>query len=348
MFNQSLEQLKELRHIKLADDARERIRTRLSLYTALKPSVIAVPLEREIREYSWMSFWRLRKTQALMASLLLVVTSSSAIHAAERTLPGDILYPVKVYVNEGVRSLFAVSDESRASLEVSRLSRRLKEAEALAVQGRLSEDTEEKLASSIGSHAQAARSHITSASDAARNSVVVERIQSELISTIAAHDGVLADILQSNKKSGVLKKVQLVVENEIAASATTSIAVAKNTSAQASRETLKAIQDDISTLSTNLLNLQLVFGENEVSRDRSKAHVRQLLADSEASRLLAIEAVTAGNIMGARVYLNNANRGYQELLELFGSVSLLEALPPSATTTNATSSDTASVDEDVK
>ena len=52
--------------------------------------------------------------------------------AAEGALPGDLLYPVKVGVNEEVRAAVSFSAEAKTEWDARRLERRLEEAEKLA------------------------------------------------------------------------------------------------------------------------------------------------------------------------------------------------------------------------
>lgn len=75
-----------------------------------------------------------------MPALLLIfalVGGGATTFAAEGALPGDVLYPVKVNVNETVRGWAAITDDARSSWEVRRAERRLEEAEELAAEQRL-------------------------------------------------------------------------------------------------------------------------------------------------------------------------------------------------------------------
>ena len=57
--------------------------------------------------------------------------------AAQSSLPGDVLYPVKIHVNEAVRSSLTFSTASKASLETELAEARLKETEELAAEGKM-------------------------------------------------------------------------------------------------------------------------------------------------------------------------------------------------------------------
>lgn len=90
--------------------------------------------------YSWMSFSRLQLVRVGVAVLVLAM-SGGVVAAAERSLPGDFLYPVKIHVNESIEGSLKVTPQAKAQFQEKKVVRRLKEAEALAVQGKLDNTT---------------------------------------------------------------------------------------------------------------------------------------------------------------------------------------------------------------
>lgn len=89
---------------------------------------------------------------------LLFFISGGASVAAEYSLPGDLLYPVKVHVTEEVRSVLMFSDESKAGWELERANRREEERTTLETEGRLNAETEAALEAQIEVHTTAAES----------------------------------------------------------------------------------------------------------------------------------------------------------------------------------------------
>lgn len=61
-----------------------------------------------------------------------LLMGGSVSFAAESTVPGDVLYPVKVHVNENLRGAIAVTPKAKADWEVEKAERRLLEVEKLA------------------------------------------------------------------------------------------------------------------------------------------------------------------------------------------------------------------------
>ena len=113
------------------------------------------------------SFWsnifpsNLNFASSVVIALVLVLLSGGGVSlGAEKSLPGDILYPVKLGVNEHVRGWFAVSEEAKANWEIKRVGRRLEEAEQLASEGSLSDDVRANLEVQFEAHAEKVKSRI--------------------------------------------------------------------------------------------------------------------------------------------------------------------------------------------
>lgn len=67
----------------------------------------------------------------LILALIAAVGGGTSI-VAENAVPGDILYPVKVDINENFRGGFAIGAESEAAWSVRKAERRLEEAEKIS------------------------------------------------------------------------------------------------------------------------------------------------------------------------------------------------------------------------
>lgn len=79
---------------------------------------------------------------------------------AENAVPGDMLYPVKVQFNEEVRSTLAFSPYQKVAWETERMERRIAEARLLANAGKLTEETQNKVAQAVKEHSDAAQREI--------------------------------------------------------------------------------------------------------------------------------------------------------------------------------------------
>jgi hypothetical protein len=82
-------------------------------------------------------------------AMLLLFSAVGASYAAEGTVPGQLLYPVKVHVTEPAREALALTPEAKVAWETERLKRRIEEAQILAVRGELTEAHSEMLATQV-------------------------------------------------------------------------------------------------------------------------------------------------------------------------------------------------------
>ena len=122
---------------------------------------------------------------------LLLGGGTSAL--AERALPGDLLYPVKLDVNEKVADLFAITPKAQAQFDATIAERRLQEAEQLAAQSRLSTATQAQLATNFQDYANKFQSQ-ANASSTALSSQDVLALNSDFEAALTAHQRILAGI----------------------------------------------------------------------------------------------------------------------------------------------------------
>lgn len=106
----------------------------------------------------WQNGWLLGRLMSGVAVLFLVIVPA----LAEKALPGDVLYPVKVRFNEELRGAMNSSPYQQVEWETARLERRLAEAQLLAENGRLTPAAEAEVAEAIKEHSQAALASIES------------------------------------------------------------------------------------------------------------------------------------------------------------------------------------------
>lgn len=100
--------------------------------------------------------WRALKWSSAVA-LLFVVSIS---YLAEKAVPGDALYAVKVGINEEVRGTLARSSYEKVVWETELLNRRISEAQLLADEGKLTKEVEEDVVLAVIEHSENARKEI--------------------------------------------------------------------------------------------------------------------------------------------------------------------------------------------
>lgn len=90
--------------------------------------------------------------------VLVVLVGGSTVSAAAGALPGDLLYPIKISINERIEAAAAPTVEAKAEVLARQAERRVEEAQALAVEGKLDAETSAALGASF--EAQAAQAEM--------------------------------------------------------------------------------------------------------------------------------------------------------------------------------------------
>jgi len=89
---------------------------------------------------------------------IIAAFSGGTVFAAQGALPGDVLYPIKVNVNEEIRGAFTVNAEAKVAWETTLAERRSHEAAALETEGALDADIAADLSARLATHIDKAES----------------------------------------------------------------------------------------------------------------------------------------------------------------------------------------------
>ncbi|MEI6581191.1 MAG: DUF5667 domain-containing protein [bacterium] len=137
-----------------------------------------------------------------MASLLVIVLSSGGVaFASQESLPGNILYPIKVSIIEPINSALKFSTESKAKYESKLATERLIEAETLAYQGKLDAPKEKQINDLLAIHTTALDKSIKELKQN-KSDEVASSIATNFQVEMNAHAQVL-DIINEQKNIGI-------------------------------------------------------------------------------------------------------------------------------------------------
>lgn len=142
-FNKGIQDQK---NISLSQTEKEAMLSHISAYADFH-----APKPKVSKRHSFWAFMHMHSSIAYSALGFIFITSST-VYGAEKALPGDILYPFKIYINESVQSALITNVEAQARWESEKFVRRIEEAEILATKGRLDETTLLEVESRIDKH----------------------------------------------------------------------------------------------------------------------------------------------------------------------------------------------------
>lgn len=156
---------KKSQSVKLKAAERRELRERIVSYMEYHPlpgkpaaatSKKPTPSPYFTEQFVQIPFSKILKGSAVVAALVLVIIPA----LAERAMPGDGLYAIKVSFNEEVRSTLAFTPYQKIEWETERLNRRIAEARLLASEGRLTDEVEAEVAEAVKQHTENAKREI--------------------------------------------------------------------------------------------------------------------------------------------------------------------------------------------
>lgn len=142
--------------------------------------------------------------RASVVLLAVIVVGAGASYAAERSLPGDALYSMKLNINEPIVKAFAYSSQEKAEVEVKFAGKRLEEAQKLNAQNRLDVGTSKSIAEKFKSHADAAEKAVDVLVEEG-NTIEAIDVLNSLESVVVAHGEVFADATDNQNASSSLE-----------------------------------------------------------------------------------------------------------------------------------------------
>ena len=135
-----------------------------------------------------------------------VVMLLAIVLTAEKSLPGDTLYPIKVGVNEEVRGWLMASEKDKTNWEIQRVEKRLAEAEELASDGSLDVEAREKIEANFEAHAERVNQRIEKFEDKEDFQTATD-VSSKFETSLKAHQMILNRLtVDSNEE--IKKEIQ--------------------------------------------------------------------------------------------------------------------------------------------
>ena len=143
---------REIREIRMTAEEKERVLKNILSSSPMSP----LPVRSPYADYfhTLLSGFSKKHFAYVAVFCLAVVLGGGAVFASQGSLPGNILYSLKVGVIEPVHSVFIFSPETRARYQSNLATLRLIEAEALKSENRLDIIKEKKLAALLEKHVE--------------------------------------------------------------------------------------------------------------------------------------------------------------------------------------------------
>lgn len=184
------EKLFILKRDRLTDDERAVLLARLEGHVAQTPLRAPHPIRSPFA-----------RRAGVAGALTLFLVSFGISYAAERALPGEPLYTVKVHVNEGLARALAVTPESKAKVAESELKRRAVEIEILSLRVTLDEEVRGSIVKDVTRSIDDLSSAHEELRRKGKDDVALESLRAAE-ATIAAHRAAFEGLGVSDLRSG--------------------------------------------------------------------------------------------------------------------------------------------------
>ncbi|MES2203059.1 MAG: DUF5667 domain-containing protein [Patescibacteria group bacterium] len=130
----------------------QKIRLSHAEKSAMKARILGVPSSVVTHSPYFFFNFQFSRTFVPVMAVLIVLFGTGTAYAAQGSLPGDVLYPVKIHVTEPVEVALAGTPADKAVVETKLAERRVAEAQTLASQGKLDATTTAELQSDFKVH----------------------------------------------------------------------------------------------------------------------------------------------------------------------------------------------------
>lgn len=249
------------KNYKLLPEEKSLIKSRLVLFSHNHPVRVLNFFSQLIQPWSGLIKLNV-STKSMIAALLIValLTGSTSV-LAEGALPGMPLYPIKIGVNEQVRTFLSFSNDAKADWNIQVAERRLAEAEKLASSGNLSSEHRIEIESGFNRASDDFKNRIEKLGSKSRKERAFE-LSSDFEATLRAHQGILG--LLSSAKPEIKAEIENLLEDvdsraelvaKIRAASEVNMATSSDASFKAAAEgKFKAVENKIEEVAKFLSN----------------------------------------------------------------------------------------------
>ena len=168
---------KQAEKIRMSSAERRNVRERLISYMEYHPlTEVSKKSTHDIAKTNWKKFVQanvLNYRFRVVGTVFAVVLIAGIPFAAEQSLPGDTLYPVKVRLNENLRSQLSLTPYQKVAWDTRVVERRIAEARLLASEGKLTQEAQETIEEGVRKHTKAAQKELAALHESDADEAVV-------------------------------------------------------------------------------------------------------------------------------------------------------------------------------
>lgn len=264
------------------------------------------------------AFRFVKQRQVVMVALVLFLILGGAggtVLAAKSSLPGDLLYTIKINVNEKLEMALAVDTESQARVAVKHAIERIEEVEKLAMEDKIDESNQESIKESLALQSKKASENILKLKVEGNIDAAIG-ISSDFENSLSNHKKNLEDIAQSKKAGGktLLTKTRESIHDNLLASAKVRLVLESNLSSSSQiLISKKAATNELNSSQKKLKNIEVLVKKSYDIDEETKNDLRVILKTVTESE----EKINVGAYGNAVVLLQDVKLNTNRLEEKF-------------------------------
>jgi hypothetical protein len=147
---------------------------------------------------------------AFVIVILISATGGTSI-VANSSVPGNLLYPVKINLNEKVETFTAISPEAKAVIEAKHIDERLSEAEILSTQNKLNDMIKSQIETKFSQDLQNTMVRIDTL-DTSGNTESAKKVKANIEKSLQKHKEVVDEILKKRESKSTENNTEKKVE----------------------------------------------------------------------------------------------------------------------------------------
>src|SRR3989338_1703285 len=240
------------------------------------------------------------KNMPILLALAILLSVGTSV-AAQSSLPGDPLYPVKINFNEEVRSWFAISKKAKANFNTELAAARLEEASQLAAENKLDAKTAAEVKANFKARTDAANRFIIELKTDGDTQAAAEAL-ADLGSALEAHAQVLAQLSASGAtKAEIKQKVEEIrteIRKEINANNSVNADVKIKISADNSADMQTAVENKIASVENKIEGVSAFIEAKEENVEASVIANANAKLDAASALIIQAEADIAAKDYG--------------------------------------------------
>ncbi len=250
---------------------------------------------------SWWSRWKVLSL-ATSSLLIILVAGIGVSYAAEGSLPGDLLYPVKKHLTETVRAQLATSPEAQSRWTAEVVKRRLDEAVNLAAEKRLNPELEAFISNEVSEKTEQLHQQLESLQDSG---------DIETASDISSNAQAVLDSrkqLFHNLRPSTLSTLTTTLSEKASSSAMTRVSLESHLATSTSQTLDSKKLDHKEAASRKSLEQAKALLRRAKIDDQQEQAIHKLLDRSEELQQQAQEALKENKVTQAYLQLQTAER----------------------------------------